>query len=67
MLPLISLISTFSLSPTLKTFLNEADRKISLSIKAVGSYAASQESADRDEVPVDIDAMISAQGEDDSQ
>ena len=46
---------------------NEADRKISLSIKAVGSYAASQESADRDEVPVDIDAMISAQGEDDSQ
>lgn len=45
---------------------NEADRKISLSIKAVGSHAAAQE-ADRDEVPVDIDAVISAQGEDDSQ
>ncbi len=38
---------------------NEADRKISLSIKAMGAAAQ----IDQDVVPVDIEAVISAQTE----
>ncbi|MCI9338637.1 MAG: 30S ribosomal protein S1 [Lachnospiraceae bacterium] len=42
---------------------NEADRKISLSIKAMASAAESNQ----DEVTVDIDAVISAQAEEDAE
>ena len=44
---------------------NENDRKISLSIKAMAGSGAAE--ANQDEVPVDIDAVISAQAEDDAQ
>ena len=44
---------------------NEADRKISLSIKAMAASAAAQ--ADQDVVPVDIQAVITAQAEEDAQ
>lgn len=44
---------------------NEADRKISLSIKALTApdSAARDEDSDADVVPVDIDAVIAAEGE----
>nr|WP_300660236.1 30S ribosomal protein S1 [uncultured Acetatifactor sp.] len=44
---------------------NENDRKISLSIKAMAGSGAAE--ANQDEVSVDIDAVISAQAEDDAQ
>ena len=44
---------------------NEADRKISLSIKAIAASGAAQ--ADQDVVPVDIEAVITAQAEEDAQ
>jgi len=44
---------------------NEADRKISLSIKAMASAPAAE--FNQDEVTVDIDAVISAQAEEDAE
>ncbi len=44
---------------------NEADRKISLSIKAMAAAFASD--SNQDEVSVDIDAVISAQAEEDAE
>ena len=48
---------------------NEADRKISLSIKAMLAPEASEaaEDSDADVVPVDIDSVIAAQAEEDNQ
>ncbi len=45
---------------------NEDDKKISLSIKALTAAALVQET-DEDVVPVDIDAVISSQSEDDAE
>ena len=42
---------------------NETDRKISLSMKALAAAAPAEE----DVVPVDIEAVISAQGEEDAR
>ena len=42
---------------------NEADRKISLSIKALSMLSPMQPESDEDVVSVDIDAVISAQSE----
>ena len=44
---------------------NEADRKISLSIKAMASASAAE--SNQDEVSVDIEAVIQAQAEEDAQ
>ena len=44
---------------------NENDRKISLSIKAMAASGAVE--SNQDEVPVDIDAVITAQAEEDAQ
>ena len=48
---------------------NEADRKISLSVKAllVPEHTEAEEDSDADVVSVDIDAVIAAQNEEDGQ
>ncbi|MCI9143393.1 MAG: S1 RNA-binding domain-containing protein, partial [Lachnospiraceae bacterium] len=46
---------------------NEADKKISLSIKAMTASSPAREEQEEDVVPVDIDAVITAQAEDDAQ
>ena len=45
---------------------NEADRKISLSIKAMAASGSMRDETDED-VTVDIDAVITAQTEDEAQ
>lgn len=44
---------------------NEADKKISLSIKALASSSATEDYSDEEDVPVDIEAVISAQSQED--
>lgn len=46
---------------------NEADKKISLSIKAMLAPEPAEVEEDADVVPVDIDAVIAAQGEENNQ
>ena len=46
---------------------NEVDKKISLSIKALSAPSAVQEEKDEDVVSVDIDAVITAQAEDEAE